>query len=114
MLADLGLAISETHADITYDRLPVINGYAIELKQLFQNLITNAIKFRKKEIAPQMNISVQKQEDYWQFTFKDNGIGIEQKDQERIFIIFQRLHTRTEYEGSGIGLISLQKNSGIA
>ena len=60
VIADLGTAISETGADIKYDSLPVINGYATELKQLFQNLITNAIKFRKKEILPEINISVQK------------------------------------------------------
>ena len=79
VLADLGIAISEAGADIKYDPLPVINGYATELKQLFQNLITNAIKFRKKETSPEINISVQKNEGYWQFAFKDNGIGIEEK-----------------------------------
>ena len=94
---------------IKYSPLPVINGYATELKQLFQNLITNAIKFRKKETPPAINISVQKNEGYWEFAFKDNGIGIEEKYNEKIFLIFQRLHTRTEYEGSGIGLSHCKK-----
>ncbi|MEP6952393.1 MAG: two-component regulator propeller domain-containing protein [Ginsengibacter sp.] len=109
VLADLGILISETGADIKYDLLPVINGYATELKQLFQNLITNAIKFRKKDIPPEINISVQKKECYWQFAFKDNGIGIEEENYEKIFAIFQRLHTQTEYEGSGIGLSHCKK-----
>ncbi|MEP6952397.1 MAG: ATP-binding protein [Ginsengibacter sp.] len=109
VLADLGKAISEAGADIRYEPLPVINGYATELKPLFQNLVTNAIKFRKKETSPNIDISVQKKAGYWQFAFKDNGIGIEERDNERIFAIFQRLHTRTEYEGSGIGLSHCRK-----
>jgi ligand-binding sensor domain-containing protein/signal transduction histidine kinase len=109
VLADLAVAISEAGADIKHDRLPVITGYAIELKQLFQNLLANAIKFRKKEIPPQINISAQRNTGYWQFAFKDNGIGIEEKHSEKIFAIFQRLHTQTEYEGSGIGLAHCKK-----
>jgi signal transduction histidine kinase/streptogramin lyase len=109
VLADLGIAISETGANITWERLPVINGYATELKQLFQNLITNAMKFRKKDTTPEINISVKKNEGYWQFAFKDNGIGIDEMDQEKIFVIFQRLHSQAEYEGSGIGLSHCKK-----
>src|SRR6185295_3260557 len=102
-------AISEAGAEIEYGPLPVINCYAAEVKQLFQNLITNAIKFRKKETSPEINISVQKNKGYWEFAFKDNGIGIEEKHNEKIFDIFQRLHTRAEYEGSGIGLSHCKK-----
>src|ERR1035437_4479334 len=109
VLADLGTAINETGAEITTEQLPVVNGYLTEIKQLFQNLIINAIKFRKKTIPPQINISVQKISGYWQFAFKDNGIGIAKENNERIFIIFQRLHTRNEYEGSGIGLSHCKK-----
>jgi len=109
VLDDLGIAISEAGATIKYSQLPVISGYATELKQLFQNLVTNAIKFRKKETPPAINISVQYKEGYWEFAFKDNGIGIEEKFSEKIFVIFQRLHTRTEYEGSGIGLSHCKK-----
>jgi len=109
LLADLGVAISEAGAEIEYGPLPVISCYAAEVKQLFQNLITNAIKFRKKETSPEINISVQKNKGYWEFAFKDNGIGIEEKHNEKIFDIFQRLHTRAEYEGSGIGLSHCKK-----
>ena len=109
VLADLGIAISEAGADIKHDPLPVIYGYPTELKQLFQNLITNAIKFKKEDASPKINISVQKIEGAWQFGFKDNGIGIEEKHHEKIFAIFQRLHTGTEYEGSGIGLSHCKK-----
>ncbi|MEO8765660.1 MAG: PAS domain S-box protein [Ginsengibacter sp.] len=109
VLADVGIAISETGAQIKFEKLPVIKGYATELKQLFQNLVVNAIKFRKKDVPPVLDISAEKNNGYWQFAFKDNGIGIEEKYYEKIFVIFQRLHTRTEYDGSGIGLSHCKK-----
>ena len=109
VVADLGIAIRESGAEVTYEPLPVINGYATELKQLFQNLITNAIKFTKKERLPEINISVQKKRGHWQFACKDNGIGMEEIYYEKIFVIFQRLHTQTEYKGSGIGLSHCKK-----
>ena len=109
VLADLGVAIHDAKADIQYHSLPVISGYPMEIKQLFQNLIINAVKFRKKDVAPQIKISVQKIQNAWQFAFQDNGIGIEKQHREKIFNIFQRLHTRTEYEGSGIGLSHCKK-----
>ena len=107
VLADLHVAIQDAKAVINYDQLPVINGYPTEIKQLFQNLLINAIKFRKKDTLPEIIISVQKLKNDWEFTFKDNGIGIEEQHREKIFNIFQRLHSRTEYEGSGIGIIVL-------
>ncbi|MEO7983663.1 MAG: PAS domain S-box protein, partial [Bacteroidota bacterium] len=109
VLADLDTAIAETQATVRVASLPVIQGYPTEVKQLFQNLVANAIKFRKKDTKPEINISVQKRKDYWEFAIKDNGIGIEKEQSERIFIIFQRLHTRTEYKGSGIGLSHCKK-----
>jgi PAS domain S-box-containing protein len=109
VLADLGKAIEETHADIDAGPLPFINAHPNEIKQLFQNLIVNAIKFRKKDSIPKIKISAQKKDNYWQFTFADNGIGIEEQHKERIFVIFQRLHTRSEYQGSGIGLSNCKK-----
>jgi len=109
VLADLGVAINNAKADIQHKPLPVINGYPTEIKQLFQNLIINAVKFQKKGVAPQIRISVEKIEDNWQFAFEDNGIGIEKEHSEKIFNIFQRLHTRAEYEGSGIGLSHCKK-----
>jgi light-regulated signal transduction histidine kinase (bacteriophytochrome) len=109
VLADLSMAVNETGAEIVAGPLPVFYGYATELKQLFQNLIFNAIKFRQKNIAPLIRITASKQGDYWQFAFADNGIGIAKEHYDRIFIIFQRLHTRNEYPGSGIGLSHCRK-----
>jgi light-regulated signal transduction histidine kinase (bacteriophytochrome) len=109
VLADLGIALNETGAEISTSGLPVISAYPTGIKQLFQNLIANGIKFSKKDIPPQINISAENGGGYWQFAFKDNGIGIEEKHKERIFLIFQRLHTRNEYEGSGIGLAHCKK-----
>lgn len=108
-LNDLGAAIQETGADIKVEQLPVINGYQTEMKLLFQNLAANAIKFRQKNAHPQIKISAKKKRDSWQFSFSDNGIGIAKEHNERIFVIFQRLHTRNEYEGSGIGLSHCKK-----
>jgi ligand-binding sensor domain-containing protein/signal transduction histidine kinase len=107
--ADLATAISESGATITADPLPTIVAYRTNLKQLFQNLLINAIKFRKKDTAPAIHISSLKKDGHWQFSFKDNGIGVEEKHKEKIFVIFQRLHTRKEYEGSGIGLAFCKK-----
>ena len=89
--------------------MPVIDGYATEIKLLFQNLLINAIKFRKKETPPVIDISAEDMGNYWQFAFKDNGIGIAPEHSEKIFMIFQRLHGMAEYEGSGIGLSHCQK-----
>ena len=109
VIADLSAVIKETGAEIKIGILPVINGYSTEMKQLFQNLIINAVKFRKANTSPQIKISAHKNRDHWEFTCRDNGIGIGDQHKERIFIIFQRLHTRTEYEGSGIGLAHCKK-----
>jgi ligand-binding sensor domain-containing protein/signal transduction histidine kinase len=109
VLADLNKAITEANAKITVDELPVINAYPTEIKQIFQNLVINAVKFRKKGVAPKIEIRAEKKDDLWQFMVKDNGIGIDPKQSERIFVIFQRLHTRNEYEGSGIGLSHCKK-----
>lgn len=108
-LNDLGAAIEETGADIKADPLPVIDGFQTEIKLLFQNLAVNALKFRRKDVQPRIKISAKKRSDSWQFSFADNGIGIAKEHNERIFVIFQRLHTRNEYEGSGIGLSHCKK-----
>jgi PAS domain S-box-containing protein len=110
VLADLSSAIEETNANISVpEALPVVRGYATELKQLFQNLISNSIKFHQEKVAPVITISSQNIPGAWEFSFRDNGIGIEMQHHERIFIIFQRLHNRMEYEGSGIGLSHCKK-----
>jgi two-component system, sensor histidine kinase len=109
VLADLELMINEVQADIIVESLPVIRGYRTEIKQLFQNLITNGIKFRKKDMFPEIRIAAQDMNKYWKFSFADNGIGIEKEHFDKIFVIFQRLHNRSQYEGSGIGLAHCKK-----
>ncbi len=109
VLADLGNAINQANAVINYDSLPVISGYTTEIKQLFQNLIINAIKFRKKDVPPHIHISVTSLPEHWKFSVKDNGIGIAPEHKDKIFLIFQRLHTKAQYEGSGIGLAHAKK-----
>jgi signal transduction histidine kinase len=109
VMSDLAECIHETDTRIEAEPLPVIKGYQTEIKQLFQHLIYNAIKFRKQETRPQLRISVKQRRNNWQFSFTDNGIGIAKENYERIFIIFQRLHTRNQYNGSGIGLSHCKK-----
>jgi signal transduction histidine kinase len=109
VMADLAKVIKENKAVIIANRLPLVYAFPTELKLLFQNLISNSIKFQKPGIAPKIDITANKENGYWHFSFRDNGIGIEKQYQQRIFIIFQRLHNRSEYEGSGIGLAHCKK-----
>ena len=110
-IANLKVAIEESNAVITYDPLPVVMGDPGQLIQLFQNLIGNAIKFRG-EAPPIVHISAQAIDQpqlEWRFSIQDNGIGIEPQYAERIFVIFQRLHNRSEFAGTGIGLAICKK-----
>jgi light-regulated signal transduction histidine kinase (bacteriophytochrome) len=100
--------IEESGAVITHDPLPMVLGDEVQLIQLFQNLVANAIKFRGQE-APQIQVSAEIRGQEWVFAIKDNGIGIAPEHQERIFSIFQRLHHRSEYPGTGIGLAICKK-----
>ena len=109
MLQDISVAIEESKARVEFTELPAITGYATEIKLLFQNLVINAIKFRKKDVPPLIKITAIKKNDYWEFAVSDNGIGIEEKYNQKIFNIFQRLHTKEEYIGSGIGLSHCKK-----
>lgn len=109
VLTDLKLAIEESEAVITYDSLPTIMGDNVQLKQLFQNLIGNAIKFRREKEPPRINLLARENGDYWLFSLHDNGIGIDPQYVERVFQIFQRLHTQKEYPGTGIGLAICKK-----
>ena len=109
VLADLEDSIGASRALITVQQLPVLPGFPTELRLLFQNLIMNAIKFQKKDVVPVINISVESQETEWLFSVSDNGIGIDEKYNDKIFIIFQRLHNRSDYEGTGIGLAHCKK-----
>jgi PAS domain S-box-containing protein len=108
VLTNLSLPIIENDVDVTYDSLPTVLADKNQMLQVFQNLITNAIKFRGEE-PPKIDISAQKNKKEWIFAFKDNGIGIDSKHQEQIFEVFKRLHTREEYPGTGIGLSIVQK-----
>jgi chemotaxis family two-component system sensor kinase Cph1 len=101
--------LADTGAIITADQMPTIVADGTQLMQLFQNLIGNAVKFRKVDETLQIHVGVERQEDAWLFSVKDNGIGLEPKFSDRIFVIFQRLHTRDEYPGSGMGLAICKK-----
>lgn len=110
VLADMKTPIAEKKARVQVEgELPVIHAYPIEMRQLFQNLISNGLKFQRKDVYPSINISVKKNSNFWHFTVEDNGIGIEEKFLNRIFVLFQRLHTSNEYEGTGIGLANCKK-----
>jgi light-regulated signal transduction histidine kinase (bacteriophytochrome) len=109
VLADLNKAITDARAEIKIAKMPVIKAYPTEMKQIFQNLIINAVKFRKKDTTPKIEIGAERQNGAWKFMVRDNGIGIDPQHADRIFVIFQRLHTRNEYEGSGIGLSNCKK-----
>ncbi|MFZ4520433.1 MAG: ATP-binding protein [Bacteroidales bacterium] len=109
VLSDLAASIASNNATVTVSDLPTINGFPVEISMLFQNLVVNAIKFRNKETAPVVNVSAICNETEYTFTVEDNGIGIAEKDQEKIFIIFRRTHNRNEYAGIGIGLAHCKK-----
>ncbi|MFA4919537.1 MAG: PAS domain S-box protein [Thermodesulfovibrionales bacterium] len=102
-LNNLRSAIEESGAEVTYDLLPVVMGDAAQLTRLYQNLIGNAVKFRSLEPL-KIHIAVKRERNEWLFSIRDTGIGIDPKQAERIFVIFQRLHSRHEYPGTGIGL----------
>ncbi len=103
VLTNLHLVIDESGARITHESLPVVDADATQLVQLFQNLIANAIKFRS-ERPPHVRISAEKKDAFWLFAVRDNGIGLDPEFADRIFTIFQRLHSRKDYPGTGIGL----------
>jgi len=109
VLGDLDFAIQQNKAVITNDKLPNIKGNQLEIRQLFQNLISNAIKFRKIEIDPKIEILFKERKNEWEFSISDNGIGIEEEHLNKIFLLFQRLHSETEYPGTGIGLATCKK-----
>ncbi len=107
-IANLQTSIRESGAEITAGTLPMIYFDDVQLCQLFQNLIGNAIKFRADQV-PRIHISAVRLDDSWQFAVEDNGIGIDPQYAERIFLIFQRLHNREQYPGTGIGLSICKK-----
>ena len=108
VLEGLAVTIRETAAEITWDPLPPVWADATQIGQLFQNLLNNALKYRG-EHSPRIHIGVERQGERWQFAVRDNGIGVDPAYAKRIFLVFQRLHTREEYPGTGIGLALCQK-----
>lgn len=109
VITDMNSSIQDSKAIISNEILPIIKGSEIKLKQLFQNLISNAIKFSKKNVIPEIQISVKEFETEYLFSIKDNGIGIEQQNIGKLFVFFKRLNNATEYPGTGIGLAICNK-----
>ena len=107
-IANLSIAMNECGAQIRHDPLPTVAADRVLTVQLFQNLISNAIKFRREE-PPRIHVSAQRGEGEWIFSIRDNGIGIAPEHFGRVFGIFQRLHSRSAYPGSGIGLAICKK-----
>ncbi|MDT7042505.1 PAS domain S-box protein [Candidatus Nitronereus thalassa] len=108
VIKNLTASVQEHHADITHDALPCIQANPTLLTQVFQNLIGNALKF-KGSAAPKIHVGAKALVDGWEFSVSDNGIGIPQEQLGRIFLIFQRLHSREEYPGTGIGLATCKR-----
>jgi light-regulated signal transduction histidine kinase (bacteriophytochrome) len=107
-LRQLEVAIRESGAKVTFDELPEVAADSTQLIQLFQNLVGNALKFRGDE-APSVHVSVEKTDEGWLFSVRDNGIGIDPQYSDRIFAPFERLHGRHEYPGTGVGLAICKK-----
>lgn len=103
-IANLSMAIKESQAVITHDELPVVLADESQMIRLLQNLIGNALKFRKRDAPPRIHVSARREGSEWVFSVRDNGIGIDPRFADRVFMIFQRLHTGEEYPGTGMGL----------
>ncbi|OIB55457.1 PAS domain-containing sensor histidine kinase [Natrialba sp. SSL1] len=103
VLTDLSVRIDETDAEITAEPLPTVSGDASQLRQLFQNLLENALQYSGEE-NPRVTLSATRDEDEWILSVSDEGIGIDHEETDRVFEVFQRLHSHEEYEGAGIGL----------
>jgi light-regulated signal transduction histidine kinase (bacteriophytochrome) len=107
-LRTLHIAITESAAVVTHDPLPTVRGDEVQIGQVLQNLLSNALKFHGPE-PPRVHIAARREGQHWVFAVRDNGIGINPRHGERIFQVFQRLHTRREYPGTGIGLTTCKK-----
>ena len=109
VLATLGPALQEASAEVASSALPVVLGDELQLEQLLQNLLGNALKFRRPDAPPRLSVEARPQDGLWLFSVRDNGIGIDREYFQRIFVIFQRLHGKDEYPGTGIGLAICKK-----
>jgi len=101
--------VKDTNATINYSNLPSLRLYKTPVRQVFQNLISNALKYHKQDQPLVINISAEETSMHWQFAISDNGIGIEEEYFNKIFVLFQRLHNKDEYSGTGIGLAVCKK-----
>ncbi|MDP8990914.1 MAG: PAS domain S-box protein, partial [Acidobacteriota bacterium] len=108
-LANVAEAIRESGAVVSHDALPTVRMHEVELRQLFQNIVGNAIKYRSEEQAPRIHVTARLEDGRWLFAIRDNGIGIAPAYKDSIFGIFKRLHTDSKYSGTGIGLAICQK-----
>jgi light-regulated signal transduction histidine kinase (bacteriophytochrome) len=107
---DLSIVMADTGATLYIPAsLPVVTGTQSALYRLLLNLISNGIKFRKKDTAPEVTLTVDELPDHWEFHLQDNGIGVAEKDQPKLFHAFQRLHRREDYPGTGLGLVTCKK-----
>lgn len=109
VIHDLTNSIDRSQAKITFEDLPSLYASGLHLRILFQNLIANALKFHKPGVPPEIHISAEQDKTHWLFCISDNGIGMDNKYQDKIFTIFQRLHSKEAYEGTGIGLAHCKK-----
>lgn len=109
ILQNLSFKIKESNVEINYDVLPTIKVDRSQMSQVFQNLISNAIKFHRDDVPPKIDISFEETDTEWIFSIKDNGIGVDPQFFDKIFVIFQRLHKRGKYDGTGIGLAVCKK-----
>ena len=107
-LYNLEMSLEEANAKVNSDTLPTVLGDEVTLTSLMQNLISNGIKFRG-EVEPEIHITAKPDGSSWQISISDNGIGIEAKNIDRLFVPFRRLHAQREYEGSGIGLATCRR-----
>ncbi|MFD8373825.1 ATP-binding protein [Streptomyces sp. NPDC059688] len=105
----LSVSVEESGAEITHDPLPTVVGDSTQLGMLWQNLLSNAIKFRSPDRPPRIHVGAVSDGGVWEFTVTDNGIGIAPEFQEKVFVLFQRLHTKDAYPGTGIGLAMCKK-----
>ncbi|MER6271782.1 ATP-binding protein [Streptomyces sp. NPDC001797] len=108
-LDDLSVSVEETGAAVTHDTLPTVVGDRTQLGMLWQNLLSNAVKFRSPDRPPRIHVGAVCDEGVWEFTVTDNGIGIAPEFREKVFVLFQRLHTKDAYPGTGIGLAMCKK-----
>ena len=109
ILDDLQKTIVDNEAEVKIDKLPQMSCDTVQIRQLFQNLISNSLKYRKPNITPKIQIGFEDKRSAYQFFVKDNGIGISKEYHQKVFEVFKRLHSNEEYQGTGIGLANCKR-----